>query len=54
MNPEQIREEVFQNQVSGWWVRRNVAPQAKIRFGHSTVFWYEADVHAWIETKRGA
>lgn len=43
-----IRREIFSEQVSEWWIRRNVAPAGKIRLAHSTVMWHEQDVHDWI------
>lgn len=52
--PEQVAASVFHGRVTAEWVRRTVAPEAKIRLGHSTVAWYEADVAAWIESRRGA
>ena len=51
---EDVRREVFNDRVSAWWVRRNVAPAAKIRLGHSTVAWYEEDVWAWVNERKGA
>jgi hypothetical protein len=49
----EIRERFFSGRVSEWWVRRNVAPAHKIRLGHSTVGWFEADVVQWINDRRG-
>jgi predicted DNA-binding transcriptional regulator AlpA len=31
-----------------------VAPEKKLRLGHSTVAWFEADVWAWLEAQRVA
>ena len=53
MFPEDVRTSVFQGKVSNWWVRRNVAPTKKIRLGHSTVAWYEADVYEWLDGRMG-
>lgn len=50
---EEVREQFFGNGVSAWWVRRNVAPTHKIKLGHSTVGWFEADVVQWINDRRG-
>ena len=50
---DEVRSEFFRDRVSAWWVRRNVAPDQKIRLGHSTCAWYEEDVRAWIEARRG-
>ncbi|MEO7103573.1 MAG: hypothetical protein ABI119_09555 [Gemmatimonadaceae bacterium] len=46
-----IRSEIFSSQVSEWWIRHNVAPAKKVRFGHSTVMWYALDVHDWIQER---
>lgn len=51
--PEQVAALVFHNRLEADWVRRNVAPEHKIRLGHSTVAWYAQDVWAWIEERRG-
>jgi hypothetical protein len=34
-----VRREIFSDEVSEWWVRRNVAPAKRIKLGHSTVGW---------------
>ena len=46
----QVAADLFNGSVSTAWVRRNVP--GKIMLGHSTARWYEADVLAWIETRR--
>lgn len=46
-----VVSEIFRDNVSAWWVRRNVAPDKKLRLGHSTVAWYEGDVFAWIDSQ---
>jgi hypothetical protein len=46
LNAKQIAEELFCGHVSPEWVRRNVP--GKITLGHSTVVWYEFDVHDFI------
>lgn len=48
-----IRQELFANSVSDWWIRKHVAPKAKIRLGHSTVVWYERDIQDWLESRKG-
>jgi predicted DNA-binding transcriptional regulator AlpA len=52
--PDQVAEEVFSGRKSCWWIRRHVAPEKKLRLGHSTVAWFEADVWAWLEAQRVA
>ena len=52
MFPEDVRREVFGNNVSRVWVKRNVAPERKIRLGHTTVAWYESDVRSWIRSRQ--
>jgi hypothetical protein len=47
-----VRREIFRDGVSEWWIRKNVAPDKKIRLGHSTVAWWEYDVLQWIENKK--
>lgn len=54
MFPEDIRTEIFNDRRTSWWIRRNVAPAKKIRLGHSTVAWYEQDVHEWLAGLQGA
>jgi len=44
--------ELIGGDVSAAWVRRNVPH--KLTLGHSTVRWYEADVRAWLESRREA
>jgi predicted DNA-binding transcriptional regulator AlpA len=46
-----VRSEIFCNAVSEWWVRRNVAPDKRLRLGHSTVAWYEDDVRDWLDSR---
>ncbi|MGQ0701983.1 MAG: helix-turn-helix transcriptional regulator [Gemmatimonadales bacterium] len=50
LTPAQVAELI--GEVSEAWVRRNVPH--KVTLGHSTVRWYEADVRAWLESRRGA
>ena len=54
MRPKAVRTEFFHNQVSEWWVRRNVAPDKRIKLGHSTLMWYEHDVAAWVEQRKAS
>jgi hypothetical protein len=53
MTAAQIRSDIFAGNVSEWWIRKNVAPDAKLTLGRSTVFWYERDVYRWINDQRG-
>lgn len=46
----QVATELFGGTVSSAWVRRQVP--RKVVLGHSTVRWYEQDVHTWIASKR--
>jgi hypothetical protein len=50
---DEIRREFFGDRISAWWIRRNLAPDKKIRLGHSTIAWYEHDVVAWIASRQG-
>jgi hypothetical protein len=50
---DEVRREFFHDRKSLWWVRRNVAPEKKIRLGHSTCAWHEEDVRAWLESLKG-
>jgi|HubBroStandDraft_6_1064221.scaffolds.fasta_scaffold436667_1 hypothetical protein len=50
---DEVRREFFHDRKSLWWVRRNVAPEKKIRLGHSTCAWHEEDVRAWLENLKG-
>jgi hypothetical protein len=49
-----VRSEIFCDAVSGWWIRRNVAPTKRIKLGHSTVGWYEQDVREWVDERRAS
>lgn len=51
MLTKMVRSEIFHDAVSEWWVRRNVAPAKRLRLGHSTVAWYEADVLEWLDSR---
>lgn len=50
LTAEQIASELFGGTVSPAWVRRHVPH--KLRLGHSTVRWFEADVLAWLVERR--
>lgn len=50
LTAEQIAAELFAGTVSPTWVRRRVPH--RLRLGHSTVRWFEADVLAWREAQR--
>jgi hypothetical protein len=53
MRPVTVRQHFFNDQVSLWWVRANVAPDKKRRLGHSTTGWWEQDVEEWLQRKAG-
>jgi predicted DNA-binding transcriptional regulator AlpA len=50
--PDQVAELVFHGRKSSWWIRRHVAPTKKLRLGHSTVAWFEADIWTWLAEQR--
>lgn len=52
MTAREIAKEKFHAKVSPKWVLATVPD--KMRFGHSTALWYEADVDAYIERVREA
>lgn len=52
MTARELRNEIFGEAVTEWWIRRNVAPQARIRLGRSRVVWHEYDVRAWLLDQR--
>lgn len=54
MTATELRTELFGDAVSEWWIRKNVAPHARIRLGRSRVVWHEYDVRAWLLEKRSA
>lgn len=54
MRPAAIRKEIFDGLVTEWWIRRNVAPDRKVKLGHSTVGWWESDVREWLKSRQGA
>ena len=49
MNAMQVATIVFNGGRSAQWVRRTVAPEKKVRLGHSTLLWWECDVLEWID-----
>ena len=49
LGPDEVADLVGR---SAGWCRRNVAH--KLTLGWRTVRWYEADVRAWLETRRAA
>jgi hypothetical protein len=53
LNASKIARDLFSETVSPRWVRQNVAPEAKLVLGHSTVVWWEQDVIEWLESARG-
>jgi hypothetical protein len=48
LRAKDIWVQFLDGQLSEWWVRKTVAPEKKIKLGHSTVMWYESDVIAWF------
>lgn len=50
LNAASVSELFFGGEVEPRWVMEHVHP--KVRFGHRTVFFYENDVRAWIESHR--
>lgn len=50
MTAAEIATELMRGSVSPTWVRRHVG--YKVRLGHRTVLWYEADVRAWMDQQR--
>jgi predicted DNA-binding transcriptional regulator AlpA len=50
LDPEQVADLI--GGVSASWVRRNVP--FKLTLGHSTVRWFEHDIHRWLEERRNA
>ena len=54
LDAREIARGIFRGTVSAEWVKRNVAPERKLRLGHSTVRWWEHDVLSWIERQRSA
>ena len=51
LSAEQVASELLQGSVSGAWVRRHLPH--RIELGHSTVRWFETDVLAWLDARRG-
>jgi predicted DNA-binding transcriptional regulator AlpA len=54
MSAREIAAEIFCGSRSEQWVKRHVAPQYKLRLGHSTVRWWEVHVREWIDRQRAA
>ncbi len=48
----QVAADLLGGTVAPSWVRRHV-PE-KISLGHSTVRWFEADVRAWLDSRRAS
>jgi hypothetical protein len=46
----QVAERFFGGRVKPRWVMEHVP--CKVRLGHRTVFFYEADVRAWLDQHR--
>lgn len=51
LSAEQVATDLLHSSLSPAWVRRNLPH--RIELGHSTVRWFETDVMAWIEARRG-
>lgn len=54
MTARELRVELFGDAVTEWWIRKNVAPHARITLGRSRVVWHEFDVRAWLLDQRSA
>lgn len=52
LSAREIANDIFRGTVSTQWVKRHVAPQAKLRLGHSTVRWWKRSVIEWISQTR--
>lgn len=50
LDAAQVADSLFGGRVKPRWVLEHIP--CKVRFGHRTVFYYEADVRAWIEGHR--
>lgn len=50
LDATEVASGLFGGHVTPQWVRRHVEP--RVRLGHRTVLWYEADVRAWIDHQR--
>lgn len=51
LHPEDVRERFFKQRHSLAWIRRNVAPEFRIRIGGTSV-WFERDIEQWLESRR--
>lgn len=54
MTARELRVELFGDAVTEWWIRKNVAPHARITLGRSRVVWHEFDVRVWLLEQRSA
>ena len=50
MDAKDIAEQLFGGHVKAEWVRRYVP--GKMTMGHRTVFWWEDEVIAWIDSTK--
>lgn len=50
LTADEIATELLRGAVTPGWVRQHVG--FKVRLGHRTVLWYEADVRAWMDQQR--
>jgi predicted DNA-binding transcriptional regulator AlpA len=48
----EIVADLFGGTVSDQWVKRIVAPDRRLRLGHSTLRWWRSDVQAWLAGHR--
>lgn len=51
LKPEEVVRDYFDGAVSVRWVLKHVRPRVDLARG--VVRYYEADVRAWIESRRG-
>ena len=52
LSAREIAADVFGGTVSEQWVKRTVAPDRRLRLGHSTLRWWRSDVQAWPAGRR--
>ena len=52
LSARQIAAELFGGTVSEQWVKRTVAPNRRLRLGHSTLRWWRSDIQAWLAGHR--
>jgi predicted DNA-binding transcriptional regulator AlpA len=52
LSAREIAADLFGGTVSEQWVKRSVAPDRRLRLGHSTLRWWRSDVQAWLAGRR--